>query len=668
MPSQIVLRDILLIFTVALAVVYLFHRLRLPSIAGFLVAGALIGPYGLNLVSDVGQVHVMSEIGIVLLLFTIGIEFSLGHLAAARSVLLMAGPIQLLGGILLVLLVSTGIGVPVDQAILWGCLLSLSSTAVVLKALYDRGETESLYGRASVGTLIFQDLAALPMMLLTPLLNRAGEGTTAEVLLAVIKSVMLVALVFAAAWVVVPRLLQQIVRSRSRELFFLTIIVVCLGIAWLTSLTGLSVAIGAFIAGLVFAESEYSHQAIAEIVPFRDSFNSLFFVSIGMLMDVRVIVDHPVTVLTLAFAVLLGKSMTAGLGLWAAGLPPRAVVLGSVALAQVGEFSFILAEGGRQGAVLGQVSYQLFLAVSVLTMVFTPFLMQVAPRLARRTEALLRLRGRLPGRTMGHLERLAASAVRTKDHVVIVGYGVNGRNVARVLAETEIPYLVLELDGDTVQREAKRGTPICYGDGTNPSVLRRVRLDQARVLVLAISDPFASRRAVQAAKGINPDVRVVVRTRYLREVEELRQLGADEVVPEEFETSIEIFALVLRAYKLPGDYIVEKAEQIRRENYAMLRRTALPELAHHLRAGTLADVEVETSRIDPDSPALGKTLAQLSVRSRTGASVIALVRGGVTESNPSAKTRLEAGDVVVLLGGRDQIQRAIGLLMDKKAG
>ncbi|MES4786557.1 MAG: hypothetical protein C4294_12830, partial [Nitrospiraceae bacterium] len=239
-------------------------------------------------------------------------------------------------------------------------------------------------------------------------------------------------------------------------------------------------------------------------------------------------------------------------------------------------------------------------------------------------------------------------------------------NLARVLQETEIPYVIMDLDSEKVRRESRTGLPIYYGDATNPNVLRQLRIEEARVLVVAISDPFSARRIVQIARGLHPDLHIIVRTRYLRELEELHQLGADEVVPEEFETSIEIFALVLRTYKMPQEFIVQKAEQVRREGYALLRRSELPELAHHLRGGTLTDVEVETCRIEPDSPAVGKTLGQISIRPRTGASVIALTRSGVTESNPSEKVRLDAGDIVVLLGTRPQIQRAIGLLVDNK--
>ena len=666
MPNYDVLSDLLVIFAVSIAVVFVFHQLRLPSIAGFLAAGALIGPYGLNLVSDLRQVTVLAEIGVVLLLFTIGIEFSLAHLAASRGLLLVGGPLQVASVLLLVTVGGLLIGLPYRQAIFWGCLLSLSSTAIVLKALAGRGESDSLHGRATIGILIFQDLAVVPMMLLTPILATAGEDVMVDVVLALAKSAVLVGVIVAAAWFLVPKLLEHIVRSRSRELFLLTIIVLCLGIAWLTSLTGLSLALGAFIAGLVISESEYSHQAMAEVLPFRDSFNSLFFVSIGMLMDVRVVLAHPMLVVALVGAILVGKFITAVGPVLALGYPPRSAVLAGIALAQVGEFGFILAQEGKEVGLLTGEPYQVFLAVSVLTMVVTPFLIQWSPKLARRAEAFQRLHHWFPGQTTAHVTSLSTHHLRIKDHVIVVGYGLNGRNLARVLEETEIPYVVLELDGDTVRRESRSGVPIYYGDAANPSVLRQVRIEQARVLVLAMSDPFAARRTVQIARSLNPALHIVVRTRYLKELEELHQLGADEVVPEEFETSIEIFTLVLRTYKMPQDVIVQKAEQVRREGYALLRRSELPELAHHLRGGTLTDVQVETCRIEADSPAVGKTLAQVSIRPRTGASVIALTRNGVTASNPAEKVRLELGDVAVLMGTRDQIRRAIGLLADSK--
>jgi CPA2 family monovalent cation:H+ antiporter-2 len=501
------------------------------------------------------------------------------------------------------------------------------------------------------------------MILLVPILASPSGDALTSIFWTLSKSLIVVALIVAAAWYVVPKILEHIVRSRSRELFLLTIIVMCLGIAWLTSLSGLSLALGAFIAGLVISESEYSHQATAEVLPFRDSFNSLFFVSIGILMDWRILLHYPGIVTGLLLVVLLVKFVSGAGAVLAASMPPRAAIMTGIALAQVGEFSFILAQVGQEHGLLSGTPYQIFLAVSVCSMVITPFLIQASPHLARHVEAVQRLHRWLPGHTTAHVLEMEGRHLRVRDHVIIVGYGLNGRNLARVLSETEIPYVVLDLDGDIVRREAKLGLPLYYGDATNPNILRHVKIEAARVLVVAIPDPFTARRTVQIARTLNPKIHIVVRTRYLRELEELHQIGADDVVPEEFETSIEIFALVLRTYNMPPDFVMQKAEQVRREGYALLRRSELPELAHHLRRGTLSDVDVETCRIEEDSPASGKTIDQLALWQRTGVSIVALTRNGVTESNPSVKTKLLAGDIVVLLGTREQIRRAMALLL-----
>jgi len=348
-----------------------------------------------------------------------------------------------------------------------------------------------------------------------------------------------------------------------------------------------------------------------------------------------------------------------------AAIPPREAVMVGIALAQVGEFSFLLAQQGQETSFFRGDPYQVFLAVSVLSMIVTPFFMKWSPHLARHVEAWQRLRHWLPGRTTAHALQTEGKQIRMRGHVIIAGYGLNGRNLARVLGDTNIPYLALDLDGDIVAREAKHGVPIYYGDATNPNVLRHMKIEDAKVLVVAMSDPFITRRAVQIAKGLNPKLHVVVRTRYLRELDELHQLGADDVVPEEFETSIEIFTLVLRTYNLPQDVVFQKVEQVRREGYALLRRSESMELSHHLRDGTLNDVEVETCRIDDDSPVREKTLEEIALPSRTGVSVIAWTRAGVTQTSPSEKTQLMAGDIVVLLGSRAQIQQATELLVPR---
>jgi K+:H+ antiporter len=562
------LRDLVVLFGASIVVVYGFNRLRLPAIVGFLVAGALLGPYGLDVVDDVARVEVFAEVGVVLLLFTIGVEFSLGQLRSLRTVA-SAGLLQIGSAIVLSALAALAFGLPLNQGVFWGFLAAMSSTAVVLKMVTERGETNSPHGRLIIAILIVQDLAVVPMMVVTPVLGGIGEAGLLAVAWSVGKAALAVLLILVAAWYLVPRLLVEVVRSRSRELFVITIILVCLGIAWLSSLAGLSLALGAFIAGLIISESEYSHQAMAEILPFRDSFNCLFFISIGMLLDLRVLLAHPVLVMGLVGALVGGKMVTTVGAAVVAGYSWRAAVITGIALAQIGEFSFILAKVGRNIGLLPGESFQVFLTVSVLTLLLTPFLLQASPRLARRAEALQRLRRWLPER---HLDSYGIQSRHLRDHTIVVGYGVNGRNLVQVLRETEIPFVVVDVDGETVHQEQKKGVPIVFGDITHPQVLRRLGIQDARALVLAISDPIATRRAVTVARQLSPAIHIIARTRYLREIEDLRATGADQVVPEEFETSIEIFSLVLQHYRMPARVIAEKAERIRQEGYALFRK------------------------------------------------------------------------------------------------
>ena len=627
------------------------------------MAGTVVGPYGLNLVSDRDQVEALAEVGVILLLFTIGLEFSLRQMKSSRRLLIAGGTIQVAGAVGLGTLAGLLVGLPIQKAFFWGLLLSLSSTAIVLKALGERGEADTIHGRSTIGILIFQDLAVVPMILLTPVLASPDTGDLQSIAFTLAKSFGAVLFIVVGARVVAPWFLGHIVRVRSRELFLLTIIVLGLGTAWLTSLFGLSLALGAFLAGLLISESEYSHQAMAEILPFRDSFNSLFFVSIGMLMDLRVLLNHPLLILTLVAVVLTLKFFSGALAVLAAGAPLRSAVLSGVALAQVGEFSFILAQEGQRVQLLALDEYNLFLSLSVFTMIITPFLIQWSPKLARRTEALQRLNRWLPTQISPQSE---SHKFKLRDHVIIVGYGLNGRNLSRVLREVEIPYIVLDIRADLVQSADKIGEPILYGDATNPTVLKQAHIEKARVLVVAASDPFGARRIVKQARGLNENLHIMVRTRYLKELQDLHDLGANAVIPEEFETSIEIFTLVLKTYKVSQNVILQKAEHVRREGYALLRRGELPELAHHLRGGTLADVEVETCRIEEDSPALGKSMEKVGIHRRTGSSIVAITRNGVTQSNPPLTTVLDVGDVLVILGSREQIRKARALLFDSK--
>jgi len=554
-------------------------------------------------------------------------------------------------------LASLQIGRTFGESLFIGFLVCLSSTAIVLKLLQEKAEMDSPHGQTSLAILIFQDLIVIPMMLFTPLLAGTGEDIFRSLLLLFAKGAGVIALVIVSAKWIVPQLLYQIARTRSRELFLLTVVVLCFAIAWLTSSVGLSLALGAFLAGLILSESEYSYQALGNILPFRDVFTSFFFVSVGMLLDVGFLVERFPTVLTIVLIILTLKTITAGFTTVLLGFPLRTALLVGLTLAQVGEFSFILARSGlKEGFLAGEV-YQLFLAVSVLTMAVTPFISSVAPYV---TDSVMRLP--IPSRLKSGLYPLKREKRASKnDHLVIIGFGVNGRNLSRAATVAGIPYVIVEMNPETVREERKGGKPIFYGDATQETVLHHACVEAARVVVVAISDAAATRRIIEIVRRLNPKVQVIARTRFLKEVKPLYDLGANEVVPEEFETSVEIFTRVLRKYLIPIDEIEKLISEVRSDGYQMFRSISRDSLSLSDLTLNLPDIEINTLRVGEGSPVDGKSLAQVELRKKYGVSILAIRRDERILSNPDADMHLSGNDVVVALGGPDKIAAVIEL-------
>jgi CPA2 family monovalent cation:H+ antiporter-2 len=651
------LGDLVIIFALSIGILLLSHRMRLPVIVGLLLTGVIVGPYGLRLVHDIEVVESLAEVGIVLLLFTIGLEFSLHTLFNLKRIVGIAGTLQVGCSIAVVYGGARLLGRSDGEAVLWGFLLALSSTAIVLKLLGERSETDSPHGRIALGVLILQDLSVVPMMFLLPLLAGSLSGGKASLVWVIVKAVATVAAVLLSARLVIPPLLHQVVRTRSHELFVLSVVVTCFGTAWLTSLAGLSLALGGFIAGVLISESDYGQQALADVLPLRDLFSSLFFVSVGMLLDVGFALRHAVPILLIVVGILVGKCVIGATATVALRYPLRTAVLTGLALAQIGEFSFVLARAGLVSGLMSEETYQVFIAAAVITMLMAPFLLRVAPAVADAAAHLVRapwLRGELKPDGEG-------SGAPLKDHVIIAGFGLNGRNVARALTAAHIPYLVLEMNPETVRAERQKGSPIAYGDAANVAVLRHAHIEGARVAVVAISDAAATRRVVELSRRLNPGVYLIARTRYSQEVGPLIALGANEAIPEEFETSIEIFARVLRRYLVPREDIERQIAAIREGGYEMLRQLRpppmlFPELQQHL-----ADLEVETFRIAAAAPAAGRTLAELRLREQLGVTVLAIRRDGETLTNPWGGTSLQAGDLVITLGKPVQFAEAAPL-------
>lgn len=651
MSEPHLLQDLLLIFGLGVIVVVVFHRARLPPIVGFLFTGLLCGPYGFGLVDGVHNVEALAEIGVVLLLFTVGIEFSVEELSRVRTFLLTGGALQVSLTLGATAAATFALGVRFPVAVFLGMLVALSSTAIVIRMLADRNELNAPHGRAAIGILIFQDLVVVPMVLLTPFLGGAA-GNASELLLVVAKAAVFIGLAIAAARWLVPWLLHTVAATRKREVFLLTIILICLGTAVASSRAGLSLALGAFIAGLILSESEYSHQALGEVLPLREVFNSLFFVSIGMLFNARTLLDHPVLVGGALVAVVLLKTVVTSGIVMVLGHPLRVALMTGVMTSQIGEFSFVLSKIGASAGLLDAQLSQLFIAVAVGSMMLTPFLERITPRVAARLERWLPgtyVRGRAVTVTMrGALPPLS-------DHVIIVGYGVNGRNLARVLGRAGIPFIVLEMNPDAVRDERRLGRPIIYGDATRQEILRFAGIDRARVLVLAISDAAATRTAVDLARRLNRELHIVVRTRYVQDIASLVGVGTDEVIPEEFETSIEISSRVLRRYLVPRDVIEGLIREVRSDSYEMLRTMSE---THSPAAGFdrfLTDLSLEVYRVEPGASVAGATLANCGLRGR-GVSVVAIQRHDATlRSTPTGDDTLNEGDAVLLLGAPERL-------------
>lgn len=645
------LNEILIVLGLSVLVLFVCHRVRIPTIVGFLLTGILAGPHGLGLVRAVEVIETLAEVGVVLLLFAIGLEFSLKGLLQIRRLAFWGGALQVGLTCAVTALMARTLGRSAAEAVFLGFLISLSSTAIVLKVLQERAEVETPQGHASVGILIFQDLMVVPMMLFTPLLAGASESWGLGLLVFLLEGLGIILLVKIGSQWVVPWILFKVTQTRIRELFLLSVVLLCFAVAWVTHLAGLSLSLGAFLAGLIISESEYSHQVIGNIIPFRDVFASFFFISVGMLLDIRFLGQQPGLIFLLALGVLVLKTAAAGLTSAIIGLSARTVILVGMILSQVGEFSFILSKTGLQYGLLSSDMYQVFLEISVITMIATPFIIMVAPAAA---EAFLRL-PLPPYFKKGSYPIPGAKKVQEKNHLIIVGFGINGRNIARAAKVSGIPYVIIEMNSEIVREARVHKEPIDYGDGTQEAVLEHAQIHSARVIVIAINDPAATRRITEMARRLNPKIHIIVRTRFLKEMRSLYELGANEVIPEEFETSVEIFSRVLSKYLHPKEEIERFVNEIRSEGYEMFR--SLSKEAHSCLDIThcLPEVEMTALRLTPGSSMAGRTLAETGMRKKFNVNLLAIRRGTELIYNPDPNEELRNNDLLVVLGQPDDI-------------
>jgi len=647
------LQDFLFIFGLAIGVQLLCHQIKLPPIIGFLLTGVIAGPHFTGLVADTGQVEIMAEIGVILLLFTLGMEFSFRNLVKIRNAVLIGGGVQVGLTILLTGLLTYYSGFPYNVSVFMGFLLALSSTAIVIKLLQQKAQIDSLHGRTVLGILIFQDIIIVPMMLITPLLSGDSPNVIWDLGLMLLKFVGIGGLVFVFSRYLVPLLMMSIARTRTQEIFLMSVITLCFTIAWITSSIGLSLSLGAFLAGLILSESDYSHQALGSVLPFRDIFTSVFFISVGMLLNVYFLYEHILEITGILSLVIVIKLLSGMVSAISLKLSPKTVIMVGLCLFQVGEFAFVLASIGMKENLLDAYNYQLFLSVSVISMMLTPLGVSSASESADR---LLKGRFRKGLNKLGNADVIAPETRKwLKEHLIVVGYGLNGKNLAKAARASGIQYIIIETNPDTVRMEKKKRTPIFFGDASQEEVLVHAEIKRAKILVIAISDPVATRSITHLARSLNSDLHIIVRTRYVSEIEPLRLIGANDVVPEEFETSVEIFTRVLEEYLIPRNDIENFIREVRADNYALFSHPDTVEKTFSRLKSTLSHIELKTIRIQIHSVLNGSTLARANIRQQFGINVVAILHGENLIVTPDPDAMILAEDVLYIVGTESQI-------------
>jgi len=561
--GTLLLKNILIIFLISIPVVILLRRLRLPSILGFLATGALIGPQGIGLIQNKVQIEILAELGVTLLLFSVGLEFSFSSFAKMKRQGGLSGILQITLTLGAGWLIGNLLGWSQYQSLYFGCLLALSSTAVVLTTLFHQRRVESVAGRLTTIILILQDLAVVPMIVLLPRLgNLSGHQEVLKKLGGQLGLALLLILTvgFFTRYLAAP-LLRLVLKAQSRELFIITVVSIAIGMAWLTNDLGLSFALGGFLGGIMVGATEYQYQALSEIKPFQFSFNSLFFVTIGMLVNFAFLRENLALVTLLVILLPLLKVIITSTVVFLNRVPLRLALVVGFSLGQIGEFSFLLAYLGHQAGALDPFLYELIISIAVVTMMLSPMFVTYAPQIAEKIAKLPGLKevSRSEEEIRAHRE-----AERIKDHVVIAGFGPLGQTFGTILKHHRIPYLVLELNPDTITRLKKADHHAFFGDGASEEILYQSGIDRARLLAITVPDFLNAAAIIHQARLINPDIKIITRAKYRNEVDALYQAGADVVISEELEGGLEMGRYALRMMEVnteETDAIIAKCRE-----------------------------------------------------------------------------------------------------------
>ena len=634
-------------------VTLLLGRLKLPVVAGLVLSGALVGPKALSLAHDPEAIEVIAEVGVIFLLFTIGLEFSLSRLKNIFRQVALGGLLQVGVTTIVTSLVCLGLDLSFPEAVVYGFVFALSSTALVLRTLGERSELDAPHGRFIVGTLIFQDLCIVPMVLIVPLLANGLDKpeTWQAIIFALGKAALVVVLLFATSRKLIPYLFRWVDASRSNEVFILTVLCLCIGTAYLTSLTGLSLALGAFLAGMIVADTDFRHRAMGDILPLRDVFVSFFFVSLGMFFDFQLLAEKPMEVGLLLLAFIGGKGLIAILAASFMRFPPRAAWLAGVGLAQFGEFGFIILQLAIQEGVVVESEIGTLLNAGILSMFLTPLLVYKAPHFTAGERALDPLAKLLRARSA---EELEDRTVGHSDHVVVIGYGLAGRLLTNSLSRLKIEAVALEMNSDNVELGRKLGDPVYYADATSEEALGHAHVESCRAIVIMINDNQAIERVISTIARMKVEAPVFVRTQYMRESEKLSHELPVNVVASEVEGGLEILSLVLNQLKIPRNLIVREIDQAREETMHTDREYSSSPLPLEAHAG-LKDLKVEKLIVTARSQVAGQSPRNLDLAESTGISILAVRRKDSLLVHRLADIIFEPQDLVYCLGNKQDM-------------
>jgi len=647
------LKDIVIIFALSTLVNLIFTRIKVPTVVGYLMTGIIAGPHLLGLVHTEHQIELLAEIGVILLLFTIGMEFSLKHLLKIRRIVFFGGLIQVTITAGVFYIVSTFYELDWHSGLFIGFLVALSSSALVLKLLQERSELTSNYGRTTLGILIFQDLMLVPLLLFTNLLGNKEVDLSRELIVISIKAVIIIGVVYAGNKWLFPKLLHHIALSKNQELFLMSILLICLSIALLTSQMGMSLAFGAFLAGLMISESHYSHNAFSNLIPFKDTFTSFFFVSIGMLLDLGFVIENLPIVILSVFLVISIKSIIGAFTGFILGHTFRGFVVIGIALSQVGEFSFILAKIGVNNSIITNYYYQLFLAVAVITMALSPFLMRASLPFAN---LLLKLNP--PKFLVDGLFPLQEMEIPNfKNHLVIIGKDASSLKLSKMAQNSNIQHVSIIFDPLTAKEKMDGGDTVVYGDAVNEPILMKAHVDTADLVVVSVGSLIPCMAIIEKVRSINKKVYIIARSKYIANVKQLYEIGADQVLPEKFEIAIDLFNRILVNKLYPQREVNRILTHIRSENlgvYSEMDIVNQPTIMDEL-----PNMNITAIKVDSNSLLDGKTLAESQLRNKTGVTLLAIKRGDEIIEHPSPTTIFQGNDIVYVLGNPEQVNLAV---------